>query len=154
MENNLEAEIKESIRKNLPEQVGSVLTEQLNKLKTLEAEHLTRIADIEQRNKTIEDLRRRIYALEDVVRKAGDLDKRETEIKEREIFTAVRDLKTQLAAEERISSSYFQFMSGLVKNTVFKESVYKNISTGVDFNNGANVHYPIGETINTTKEAD
>lgn len=155
MENNLEIDIKESIRKNLPEQVGAVLTEQLNNLRTLEEAHLSRTKEVEQRNQTIASLRSQVESLEQTVRKAGGLEKRENEIREREITATIEELQTKLVAEEKISNSYFQFVTGLVKNTGFKESVYKSITTGTDYNNsGTTIRYPISESVNTTREAE
>lgn len=94
-------DIREVIRKNLPSEVGDRLREQLARAETLKLE-------VERKDREILDLRAAanglnatISSLSEKLKLAGDLDKREKEVRGRENVLDVTEANARASSAER-----------------------------------------------------
>lgn len=155
MENNeMEKEIQEAIAKSLPKQVGDVLALRLERLSSLEEENINLKKIAEQRAVEINQIKDEKNKLRDSLNKHGELDRREKEVESRERNLKISHLEVQLQAARDIQAAYDRFLMSLTKNQTVRESISKNMNSGVDYHNGGSVRYPTGEYTAITKEVE
>ena len=126
---NFEKEMQELINKNLPAHLSETLKERLELIPKLEKENdsLRKILDQERDYNKNLNLKLNEYmkyaSIED------SLDRREKELREKEIKFEVECLKVQLAAEIYKTEYAREITLGLVRNTEYKKDVFntKNI---------------------------
>lgn len=140
----VDQEILESIKKNLPQQVGEVLKDRLETADA-DAEKVTELrGTIERINRTRDELTAEV---EQLTKRLGDIEKREREATEREqrLDDATRRmeqdrLRTELDAERRISRNLINYTALLAGNSAFNgDAISRNITTSQDGDLNVNV---------------
>jgi hypothetical protein len=163
MENNIEKEMLEAIKKNLPQQVGEVLKAELERLKAVEKEHADLqnshkiiLDDFWEKEKKIGELVSEIGALktkEEGLRiKEDELWKKEKELEIREI-RVINEITKKECAEKGVADLKEVF--GIVfKNPVVQRSVVEtnNGQWCWDSVNNRNAFYPDGNGSKTETE--
>ena len=124
----MKEEINELIRKHLPQQVGEVLRERLIKLEALEESYkkLEKISFTDQQK--INRLTETNQKLRSDLDKAGCLKRREEEVFLRERNQKIYELQIKLEASNKINEDYQHFINSLMRNTEYREKVYKDFT--------------------------
>jgi hypothetical protein len=120
---DLREEIKASIEKNLPKQVGDTLRKRLEQADSFEKENEALKAGLEQSKTLAEVLRGQISQLEKLKMVVAELNAREKALEQREIGLEVTLLKAELESEKSKSEFGFNVALGLVRNSVFRKSL-------------------------------
>jgi hypothetical protein len=132
----MKTEISEIIKKHLPEQVGELLKKELENFKELRGEHDQSLKDIDQKEKTIHDLRQELEALKCLNLKRKELDVRELEIDDKERNLKVDVLDIKLKESEKRADMAMAFTTGLIRNTLYRENVFGNNTHVLSDGNG------------------
>jgi DNA gyrase/topoisomerase IV subunit A len=119
--------INDIIKAQLPEQVGKVLRDRLERAEA-DAKDLAEARDtIANYEDIISDGSDQIMKLR---AKLGEITKREGDVLEREVLLqdaernlAIKELELKLAAQTTITNSYHQFTMGLVRNTEYRRTI-------------------------------
>lgn len=122
----LDQDIKDSIAKNLPAQVGDVLRERLEKANqdaVRLADTLKRLDELRNTHDTLQ--RKHDAALQDLT-KHTTLEQREAAVRESERDLRVKVAETELNAERRISNTLIDVLGKLVRNTEYRSRVFGN----------------------------
>ena len=121
-EQELQNEIAEAIKKNLPAQVGNALQEELKELQTLrklyETEKKISTERLERLGEKDQELRR----MGEIIAEHDDLTSRANKLEEELNRFEVEKLKYQLEAEKDKSSFAKNIGLSLVRNTVWREN--------------------------------
>ena len=143
--------IQDEIKKKLPQEVGEVLQEQLSQGKKdrLKIEELKK--DILITVDTNIWLDKQNKELTDKLNHHKVLEEREKEVKEKEIKQEIFELKAQLKASESIVDRFGRFLDSLVRNTEFRQEVFKSYGQKAD-DNGYMKDTEIGESKTKTAE--
>jgi CRISPR/Cas system-associated endonuclease Cas3-HD len=123
---NLEEEIKASIEKNLPKQVGDTLRKRLEQTDNLEKENAALKEGIEQSKKLEQVLRNQISDFEKLKMVVTELNARERALEQRELTLEVTMLKAELESEKSKSEFGFNVALGLVRNTNYRKAVFES----------------------------
>jgi len=142
---NLEQELQESIKKNLPQQVGDVLKERL-----AQADRDT--ITIKDQQEKLAEANSQIDYLQKEIRQYKQFDERNTllESREKELETErntleLEKLKYQLQAEKDKTQFSQNVALGLVRNTEYRKTIFDSEDKGglgvID--GQGNYHYPM-----------
>jgi len=139
-----EQEIKDIIKKNLPEHVGEILKE--------------RLAQAEADSKKVEELTEsvsfyinEIKKLDEVIcsyqksdSKFQDLDSRENKLEKERNSLEIEKLKYQLSAEKDKAETIKSIALGLVRNTEYRKEIFdsENVGGTPVIDGQGNYHYP------------
>lgn len=122
----LEKEIQESIKKNLPQQVGDVLKQRLEQADK-DKEALKAALNLNETQS------KRIEKLQSDIDKHNSISDRENQLKEREVILSKGELELKLATvtyqletEKEKTQFTKEVALGLVRNTVFRKTVFDN----------------------------
>lgn len=121
---SLETEIKESIEKNLPLQVGSILKTRLEKAEKDEKEVVSLQQQVENLKRTVSDRDSKIKEYEKFDERNNSLNARELELNKKEHNLDIEVLKFQLATEQDKSSFAKNVALGLVRNTEYRRNLF------------------------------
>ena len=116
----MEQEIKDIIAKNLPQHVGEVIRERLNKADEDAAQVDKLYKTLAQKEGTLSDLSIENAKLVSMLDRQVDIEERERKVREREINFELEITKLKLDAAEKKTD----MMSGII-NTVFRSPVYR-----------------------------
>lgn len=154
MNEKLSEEIRLSIEKNLPSQVGETLKDVLQQAKK-DAEHVVNLqANLKRLEEVIKRKEQAIMELSEREGKASQILSREEEVEKRERNQRIFELETQLKAEQRLNSDLNNFVG-----MVFKSPVYRRTIQGNDFytsmwDNTQNRLVKSGSSVSETVEQD
>jgi hypothetical protein len=140
----LEKELQESIKKNLPQQVGETLKQRLEQadkdaaeVKRLNEKNEELAKNLIQKNVEIEEYRKL-----DI--RNDSLESREKEIETKEKQLEVETLKYQLQAEKDKTTFSQNVAMGLVRNIEYRKSIFDSESGGQPIIDGQGIsHYPV-----------
>jgi len=121
---SLEKEIQESIEKNLPLQVGSVLKTRLEKADKDEKEVLSLTSQIEKIKITLTEKEAEIKQYKKLDERNNELDKREVELNKIKHDLDLEMLKKELANEQDKSSFAKSVALGLVRNSEYRRNLF------------------------------
>lgn len=120
----LEKELNEVIKKNLPQHVGEALRERLEQADK-DAKEVERLTSL---NKTLTNDNARLVAESSKVYEQGqkyaDLKSREKELADAIKFFEIEKLTVELAAERESKEFARNVALGLVRNTQYKETIF------------------------------
>lgn len=116
----MEQEIKDIIAKNLPQHVGEVIRERLNKADEDAAQVDKLYKTLAQKEEALSDLSIENAKLVSMLDRQVDIEERERKVREREINFELEITKLKLDAAEKKTD----MMSGII-NTVFRSPVYR-----------------------------
>lgn len=131
MSQELSAEIKETIEKNLPLQVGKVLQDRLaqaekDAIKVVELEdNVTNLRQI------VKNREAEILQLQEKLKAHDELDKRQAAIETAERNQKVFELSVRLEAQSKVNSTLENTILGLVRNVEFRSRVLGNENIAV-----------------------
>lgn len=153
----LEQEIQESIKKNLPLQVGEALKKRLEEADK-DKESLKSFAVLNNNQaKKIKQLEETIDKHNSITNREQALKAREEILKEAETKLEVKTLTYQLETEKEKVQFTKEVAMGLVRNTVFKKSIFDSeIQTPYNMPNnmgGTTMVYPtpVNKSLNETQ---
>lgn len=126
----MQKEILESIKKNLPQQVGEALQAELAELAALRDKIVLREQKIQDLNKLASDYRVKAESLADLLSKHEEITKRESAVKERELNAQLNEYKV-VAAEERRKDS-LELVKLVFRSPVFTKAVSGTIPVPVE----------------------
>jgi hypothetical protein len=129
-------EINEIIEKQLPQQVGEVLKKRLLKADEDAKELAEHQRVLVLRDREIFELKQSIEKYRRFDERNAALDVRENNLNESEILFKVRTLEYQLQAEKDKTEFTKDVALGLVKNTVYKKTIFDNTTTPLRDLNG------------------
>ena len=141
----LEQELQESIKKNLPQQVGEVLKQRLEQADKDAKEVKTLFELTKQYKKETETLQQTIEGYKQFDTRNGLLDLAEKELeKERNKFE-IEKLTYQLTAEKDKTEFSKSIALGLVRNTEYRKTIFDSENPGGNgvVDGQGNYHYPI-----------
>lgn len=155
MENQIK-EMEEIIKKNLPAQVGEVLSKELERLYKVETEH-NYYKDIVSKNDVeIKELRSKLEEHRVLDAKLKTIEEAQEKLNNETRDLKVKILEYQLEAEKDKTDFTKNVALGLVRNTEFKKSIFDNeIQQPYTDSNGV-YHYPtpISKSLIETKKAE
>lgn len=132
----LEKELQESIKKNLPQQVGEVLKQRLE-----QADKDAKELDLQKRS--VDALTTQVASLlatignyEKFDVRNGLLESREKEIENKEKLLEIQELKYQLQAEKDKTTFSQNLAMGLVRNIEYRKNIFDSESGGQPFTDG------------------
>lgn len=150
--------LEELIAKNLPEQTGATLRKVLEKAEkdAKEVERLAKLA--EERVTTIDQLNSRLRSQEELDKFAQDLAVKEKEIDDKIYKQELFEMKTKLEAETNKMTHATNVAMGLVRNTVYRKSMFDSENPGgypvFDGNGMAHYPAPVNKALTETSEQD
>lgn len=144
-------ELEKVIKSHLPEQVGSQLKARLEEAERVEAELKRVKQDLDQSKEAQVSLSAKYETAIGNLNRAGDLDRRESGLLEREANQTVFELKAKLEAVEGAYGKIIGFVDALMRNTEFRRGVFYQTSTDFD-NNGSPRTYRTGEEVTEKAE--
>ena len=137
-------EIKEVIKKHLPEQVGTALQERLNHCDSLEKQFEAKkqeaanlVGSLAKKQEECESL----FHLKD---KEIEFDERELAISKRERDLKVKTLEITLEAANNANKNLIDFVGALMRNTTYRKTAFPNST--IDYRNGENATVVLGES--------
>jgi hypothetical protein len=140
---SLEKEIADSIKKNLPQQVGDVLKQRLEQADK-DAKKAEELSDkLIERNKEVEELEATIRDYKQFDLRNGLLDSREKELITERNSLELEKLKYQLQAEKDKTQFSQNLAMGLVRNIEYRKNILDSESSGQPVRDAnGNVYYP------------
>jgi DNA repair exonuclease SbcCD ATPase subunit len=141
----LEKEIQESIKKNLPQQVSDVLKARLEqadkdaaRVKTLEKE----VKDLEEQEEVFKSTIKEYNKLDE---RNSLLESRGKELETKERNLEIEQLKYQLSAEKDKTTFSQSVALGLVRNIEYRKNIFDSENPGgaPTFDQYNNAHYPM-----------
>lgn len=141
----LEQELQESIKKNLPQQVGEVLKERLEQADR----DAKRVLSLEKEVKNLEEQEEVFKGIIEDYKKFDarntDLDSREKTLEDKIIKLEIEQLKYQLSAEKDKTVFSQNLAMGLVRNTEYRKTIFdsENVGGTPVIDGQGNYHYPI-----------
>lgn len=152
----LTQEVQESIKKNLPSQVGDLLKEVLEQGKKDKEKVGVLEKDYEKFQIEIKRLQEEIRKYMKLDERNSKLDIKEKEILEKERMLEVTILREQLLEANKRSELAVGFTQSLVRNTIFRENIFD--SKNQMGYNGANGQWvqpsPINQNLTKDKTAE
>lgn len=138
----LEKELQESIKKNLPQQVGEVLKQRLEQADKDARTVKLQEESIEIFKRDIKNLHSEIENYIKFEERNKQLEFREKEIEKRERALDLETLKYQLQAEKDKTIFSQNVAMGLVRNVEYRKNIFDSESGGQPFidGNGYTVH--------------
>jgi len=119
------------VTEQLPLHVGEALQKRLKAADDLEIEVADHLKTIKEKDRILEVKDKEISRLNDCIKAHNDITLRENSVKDREEAVRVREntadvseLKYQLQAEKEKSQWAREIGSGLVRNTIFRKTVF------------------------------
>lgn len=148
----LEKEIQESIKKNLPQQVGEVLKQRLEQADKDNAEVKRLINLVEQYTSDKENLEKQIYEYQKFDKRNASLDSREKELETEKNSLELEKLKYQLQSEKDKTTFSQSVALGLVRNIDYRKTIFdtENLGGVPSFDQYGNAHYPMPTSKNHT----
>lgn len=146
MDKQTQEKIEKAIKESLPSQVGEVLKQELERIPKLEHQLKVSEDSINDKLVTIRRLEDKVNELQHLENKARSLELKEAALEKGERDLKIRELEYQLNSEKDKSEFARQVALGLVRNTVFKENVFDNVSGPSGTDQYGNIVYG-----NTTK---
>jgi len=125
----LNDEMKATIEKQLPAEMGKMLKGLLNDAEKLKTKYENSLSELKLYKEKDNVSTKRIYELESVVSKCSDLTKKEEELKERERNIKIEILEIELAEANKRSSTAIWELSLLFKNRTYREDVITSDSS-------------------------
>jgi 16S rRNA C967 or C1407 C5-methylase (RsmB/RsmF family) len=152
----LNEKIRKAIKESLPEQMGKELKglleqSELNKIKYAKAKE-----ENNEACRKIGELNGQVKELQDILSKHAALEEREKAVSKREIDATVSELTYKLEQAEKRADMVQNFTSGLVRNTIVRESILdgENIyREGYTNENGAWIP-PLNKNVNKDYRKD
>jgi DNA repair exonuclease SbcCD ATPase subunit len=150
----MQAQIDKAIAESLPSAVGSVLQSELKRLKEIEGKYSSSQkelescrASVEKKQKELIDTRAELNDLKSIV---GLYQKRDSELREKEINCSVHALNAELDAQKRINENTLRLVETIFRNPATKKTI-QTISNENIPTTGAN-GYPgmMTQTANST----
>ena len=124
---NMEDNIKAVIRADLPQEVDEALRQRLDQADHIEAE-LDHVRDqLKTMKDRYQDLQNDNSELSKILNLHDELTIRFNKVQADERALKVEQLKLELAAEQRITKTYSEILSTLVRNPIYKESIVSNV---------------------------
>lgn len=120
---SLEKEIKASIEKNLPKQVGDALRERLEQADKIEEALAVSQSQLKTERELTERLRKEIVALNALKNDSIVLNQLRVSLENETRELKVKTLEIQLEAEQSKSAFGFNVALGLVRNTEFRRNL-------------------------------
>lgn len=122
----MNSEIQDIIKKNLPEHVGQVLKDRLEQAEKDASDVKTLKQMVAERDNDLDSLKKIIAEYKEKDSRNAGLDAREAVLNAKETKFEVESLKVQLESEKHKSEFAESLAMGLVKNTTYKSTVFKN----------------------------
>lgn len=152
-------DIMKKIEEQFPEKMEALIKTRLieaDKNKELLAINESEMVNLKKKMEEIEHhaivAGEEIIELEKKLEYAGDLIKREREVREKEITQEVEMLKHELSCANNTNQKIIGFVDSLMRNTVFRENTFKNIQDQYNNNSGAYDKVETGESKDKTAE--
>ncbi|MCK9417265.1 hypothetical protein M0Q97_11515 [Candidatus Dojkabacteria bacterium] len=124
--NELEKEIQEAIAKNLPSQVGEVLTKKLEELENVKRQNSSFQLKLKSKEEEIEAYLETIEKLRRFDDMEQTLIKKEKELQDRERAQKIFELETQLKCEIEKTTFGNSILNSLVRNIEYRKNVFNN----------------------------
>lgn len=121
---DMDKDIVESIRKNLPQQVGDVLQKELNRLQGIERDHKALKEAHEKTQQSLNSKNNEINKLNELLQAHEEITKREAAVSERERNSKIEELQVKLDAAESKQQFAEKLAMGLVRNIDYRKTVY------------------------------
>ena len=132
-------EINESIKKNLPAQVGEVLIEQLNLLKEYKLKDIQKSEKIGELQESLVSCNNEKNKLQVKIYMHEEIDKREAAVKDRELKQDLRDLEVKFSELRRQDS--IKLVELVFKSPTYQRVVSGNTPVPVEGSAGSNGSY-------------
>lgn len=150
----LEDDIKRAIDAELPAQLGQALRARLEQGDEARAQVKSLEIQLNATRVERDHERARRERAEAALVQHGELGKRELALAERERNATIFELKTQLAAQERLSGLMNDVLLGLVRNTEYRTVLTEQKNLVIPGSNGCSTYTNIvTDTKTTTQEA-
>lgn len=160
MQDEIQQSLKDVIKKNLPQQVGESLQEELKKIQVMKKELEERDVEINLLKEKVKVLvekmsqyQSEVNNLKGKLMEHEDLDNRFHNIKNREMEAEVRDLRVQIQANKEKEGVAMDCLKVIFGNNRLKTSVIENIQDHYQVNydgNGNPIHNKTGHSKDTT----
>jgi vacuolar-type H+-ATPase subunit I/STV1 len=134
---SLHTEINESIKKNLPQQVGENLKKELARLARLEDDNIALKESVKVKNERIKDLEKRQLELNEELTQYEAMEQREHEVEQAEMKLNTDRLEYQLKAEKEKTEHAMAVAMGLVRNTEYRKSMSGHETVMETYSDGA-----------------
>jgi hypothetical protein len=126
---SLPMNVQEAMRQNLPSEVGQLLRQQLEEGDAAIAENSSLRAELVKIASALREDNVRKVEIETLEKERAALKKERGEVERLKRDHVRMKLETELAAEKRITAILSATLSGLVRNTTFKETVFGSQGT-------------------------
>lgn len=130
----LTEEITESIKKNLPAQVGEALRTELTRIPKLEEQLRLMTDDRNQHQHGRDELRAKLDATHATLKAHGELTAREAAVLKREQAQNLNDLRVELADERR--KEVVGLVSTIFRSPITQRSIFGSTPVAVEGNPG------------------
>jgi hypothetical protein len=140
----LEKELQESIKKNLPQQVGDVLKQRLEQADK-DAKKVEELVEIvASLNQDVMEANEKIETYKEFDLRNGLLDSREKELKGERNSLDLEKLRYQLQSEKDKTTFSQNLAMGLVRNTEYRKNIFDSETCGQPVTDGeGRIHYPM-----------
>lgn len=127
MSDNIQAELRAAIERNLPTQIGKVLQKRLEQAESDRQEVSALKAESASLEAALKEERKEVERLKGLLAAHAALDERESAVADRERGIQVTQLEIELAAEKESKEFAKNVALGLVRNIEFRRNRYGQV---------------------------
>lgn len=154
MNTQIEKQIQELVKSNLPAQVGEALQTALGEGKEAQKAWAEAQRRIESLNNTIKDRDNKLKKLEALKLEAEEISNQRIILEEDKRNLRIKQLEHELSCEKAMTTTIKEVTMGLVRNTVYRKNIFDSINEPTLDSNGYPINVNKTQSLNETKEEE